>query len=124
MYLGFNDGFVLVSRSGLDGGGIADNSGSFSTGDTTGRATTCTFLVCGAAIPQGALVGRIGSSALTDFSTGFVAGANYSAVAAASGRLYLGFNDGFVLVSRSGLDAGGVADNTGAFTVTVTKPQR
>jgi pimeloyl-ACP methyl ester carboxylesterase len=30
LFLGFNDGFVTCDRSGLDGGGVGDNNGSFS----------------------------------------------------------------------------------------------
>src|SRR5204862_42283 len=37
-----------------------------------------------------------------------------------SGRLFLGFNDGFVMCNRSGLDIGGVGDNSGSFSANIT----
>ncbi|MGB5925584.1 MAG: hypothetical protein WBH01_05760 [Dehalococcoidia bacterium] len=70
--------------------------------------------------PQHTLVGRIGSSgSLTDLS-GFLVGSDYSETASESGRLFLGFNDGFVKPDRTGLDSGGVGDNSGSFIVQIT----
>jgi len=60
-------------------------------------------------------VGRIGSSDLTDFTTGFFVGSNFNEVATETGRLFLGYNDGFVRPDRSGLDSGAVGDNSGSF---------
>jgi len=66
------------------------------------------------------LVGRIGSSgSLADLS-GFLVGSNFSQIVTNSGTLFLGFNDTFVNACRTGLDAGGVGDNSGSFTADVT----
>lgn len=80
----------------------------------------CNYLLCGSSIPAQSLVGRVGSSSLTDSTTGFFIGASRTITATATGTLYLGFNDGFVLADRSGLDSGGARDNSGSFSVSVT----
>lgn len=85
---------------------------------------TCIYLICGPAIPAGSLVGRIGSSNLADFTSGFFVGTDFNLTVAQSGRLYLGFNDGFVMPNRSGLDSGGVGDNNGSFSTTITITRR
>ncbi len=65
------------------------------------------------------LVGRIGSSgSLADLS-GFLVGSSFSQITTGSGRLFLGFNDGFVKTDRSGLDSGGVGDNSGSYTAQI-----
>jgi len=81
---------------------------------------TCNYLVCSDSIPINSLVGRIGSPALTDFTNGFFVGASFRMTATTAGALLLGYNDGFVRPDRRGLDVGGVGDNSGAFSVTVT----
>jgi hypothetical protein len=76
------------------------------------------LLVPGA--PSHTLVGRIGSSgSLLDIS-GFLVGSSFSQTATQSGTLYLGFNDGFVNGDRGSMNSGGVGDNSGSFTATVT----
>lgn len=70
--------------------------------------------------PSHTLVGRIGSSgSLTDLS-GFLVGSDYLGTASESGKLFLGFNDIFVKPDRSGLDSGGVGDNSGSFSTEIT----
>jgi hypothetical protein len=88
-------------------------------GDALAGSSGCVYLVCGAGIPVQSLVGRIGSPALTDV-TGFLVGGSYNNSARTSGRLYVGFNDGFVRPDRTGLDSGGVLDNSGSFTVNIS----
>ena len=85
----------------------------------------CTRLLCGQAMTGQALIGRIGSPDLKDFTTGFVVGARHSQVVTQSGHLLLGFNDGIVTPARDGLASGGIANNHGSFNVEITvKPRQ
>lgn len=43
-----------------------------------------------------------------------------STTTAQTGKLFLGFNDGFDEYDRSRMNPGGVGDNNGAFDVTIT----
>ena len=70
-------------------------------------------------LPHGALVGRIGDRPLED-ADGFFVGSSFCQMADRTGGLFLGFNDGYVETGRSGLDIGGVGDNAGNFTVSIT----
>lgn len=66
------------------------------------------------------LVARIGSSgSLIDLS-GFLVGSQFNQVVGTSGKLFLGFNDGYVKQDRSGLDVGGVGDNSGSYSANIT----
>lgn len=70
-------------------------------------------------LPGQILVGRIGASgSLADLS-GFFVGSSFKEVITVSGKLFLGFNDGYVKQDRTGLDIGAVADNSGSFTVNI-----
>ena len=108
-------GYVLsITASGLirfdTAGRRADPDGQPDGDLIVGLITT---LVPGA--PSHTLVGRIGTSASLYGLSGFLVGSNYVGIAAQAGRLYLGFNDGFVKPDRSGLDVGGVGDNSGSY---------
>jgi len=80
----------------------------------------CRYLICKQALQAHTLVGRIGDSDLKDYTTGFSIGSDFSIVADKPGTLLLGFNDGFVEADRSGLDSGGVGDNSGSFDTLIT----
>lgn len=79
----------------------------------------CHFLMCGDDIPSHSLVGRINNLDLKNFEDGFFIGTSATIIANKEGKLYLGFNDGFVLIDRSGFDSGGVQDNSGEFLVKI-----
>jgi hypothetical protein len=66
------------------------------------------------------LVGRIGASGSLTDESGFLIGSSFNQVVSASGKLFLGFNDGYVKEDRSGLDSGAQGDNSGAYTVNAT----
>lgn len=114
---------ISISASGsirFDSSGSTASPNGSGRGSATAGSGGCNFLLCGASIPQHSLVGRSGSSSLQDFTTGFFAGSSFATTSGSSGRLYLGFNDGFVRPDRSGLDSGGVGDNSGSFSATIT----
>ena len=67
------------------------------------------------------LVGRIGHDGSLYDLEGFLVGSHYEATVQVAGRLFLGFNDGYVRPDRNGLTSGGVGDNSGSYTVTVTR---
>jgi hypothetical protein len=114
---------ITITASGViqfaTDGSSSTPDGITATANTNSNGT-CTFLLCGGAIHQNTLVARVGSNSLADFTTGFVVGKSLSnKVITIAGRLYLGYNDGFVLVDRSGLDIGGVGDNSGSFSASL-----
>ncbi len=114
---------ISISASGVitfDSAGHTSTPDGLLTFATVNPDGTCNYLLCGPTIPTHSLVSRIGSSSLTDFTTGFFVGSNFSAPAPTSGRLFLGFNDGFVKPDRTGLDSGAVQDNSGSFSATIT----
>jgi len=106
------DAFDVVEYAGRD-----TSTGPNGTGNPTNAGESgCTWLVCGGnSIPSHSLVGRIGNGNLSDSTTGFFIGSKFNMTASSSGELYLGFNDSFVLPDRSGLNSGGVGDNSGSF---------
>ena len=65
--------------------------------------------------PTHTLVGRIGGATSLDDLSGFLIGSNFAKGVSSAGRLYLGFNDGFVVAGRTGLNGGGVGDNSGSY---------
>ena len=86
--------------------------------------TSCSNSVVPGA-PKHTLVGRIGASgSLAVDPTDFLVGSSFSQTATQSGNLFMAFNDCFVLADRSGLDSGGVGDNSGAYQakILVTSP--
>lgn len=109
--------FLIITASGVI---TLDTDGKQSTPegrqDLGGASSGCNYLVFDT-VPH-ALVGQIGASSSLSGS-GFYVGANFSAPVNSSGRLFLGFNDGFVKCNRSGLDSGGVGDNSGSFSAKV-----
>lgn len=80
----------------------------------------CIYLVCGGTVSTHSLVGRVGSGSLDDYRHGETIGSRFYGRITRNGRLFLGFNDGFVRPDRLALDAGGVGDNDGTFQVRVT----
>ena len=85
---------------------------------------TCSYLICGQpddTVPAHSLVGKIGTTDLTDFLDGFFVGDNLTFTATQAGNLLLGYNDGFVFPDRSGLNSAGVNDNSGSFTATIKR---
>ena len=80
----------------------------------------CTYLICRKDIRAHALLGRIGVSSLSDYTSGFQVGSDFNMYTDKPGHLFLGFNDLFVKADRSGLDSGGVGDNSGEFNVVIT----
>ena len=103
----FNSDGLIVTPDGLVTHGINEYA--------TKDGDICVFPICGENIPSNSLVGRIGTPDLNDYTNGFFVGSDFSMVADKSGNLLLGFNDQFVKPDRSGLDSGGVGDNSGAF---------
>lgn len=99
---------------------IFDSAGESATPDgrpDRGNGCGCNHLVF-CAVPQ-SLVGWIGDASSLTEPGGFFVGSVFDGVASTSGKLFLGFNDGFVKCDRSGLDVGGVGDNSGSFTAEV-----
>lgn len=114
---------ISISASGtirFDSAGATASPNGSGRGAATAGPGGCTFLLCGSSIPQHSLVGRIGSNSLQNSTAGFFVGSSFSTTSSSTGRLYLGFNDGFVRPDRSGLDSGGVGDNSGTFSATIT----
>ncbi|MBI4454770.1 MAG: alpha/beta fold hydrolase [Acidobacteria bacterium] len=91
--------------------------------DTTSSA--CNYLITASPVRTHSLVGNIANASSLD-GKGFFVGSNFQGTVpianttSPTGKLFLGFNDGFVRCDRSGLDSGGVADNSGSFTATIT----
>ncbi|MDP7179935.1 MAG: hypothetical protein QF824_01580, partial [Candidatus Woesearchaeota archaeon] len=114
--------FDSDGRASNPDGQVNPSSDSIARVDGNGN---CKHLLCGDDVASSALVGRIRNNGLGDYSSGFVVGSDFTKLIGQGGRLYLGYNDGYVRPDRSGLDMGGVGDNSGSFSVTLgRKPGR
>ena len=128
----WTDTGVVVSQGDIlsitaSGNIIFDSAGRNSGPDgSTDFPGGCSMFVTHGGAPTHSLVGNVASSVSLD-GKGFFVGSNYRGgipvnnTTDQSGTLFLGFNDGFVSCDRSGLDVGGVGDNSGSFTVTIVR---
>ena len=94
--------FDSDGRASSPDGQVIPESDSVARVDGNGN---CKHLLCGNDIPSSALVGRIRNNGLSDYSSGFVVGSDYTKLIGQGGRLYLGYNDGYVRPDRNGLDS-------------------
>ncbi|PKB59637.1 MAG: hypothetical protein BZY83_00790 [SAR202 cluster bacterium Casp-Chloro-G2] len=104
---------------------IFDSAGRTAGPDGVDPGGSCSNLVTDPSVQGQSLVGNIAAASSLD-GKGFFIGSSFDGTVPianttdAAGTLFLGFNDGFVKCDRSGLDTGGVGDNSGSFTATVT----
>lgn len=92
---------------------------------TSNAAGGSSFLVLDPSVRAQSLVGNVGAAASLD-GKGFFVGSDFQArvpignTSTRTGRLFLGFNDGFIAGDRSGMNQGAVDDNYGSFWASIS----
>ena len=119
----------VISISGL-GSITFDAAGRRSGPEGSADVPDCSALITDPAVPMHSLVGNVAEISSLDGS-GFYVGSSFEGLVplpettSPTGRLFLGFNDGFIECDRSGLNSGAVSDNSGSFTaIIVITPAR
>ncbi len=103
-----------------------DSDGNRSGPDgTVNISGNLSYLVTKSSVRAQALVGNIAYASSLD-GKGFFVGSNFSSkvpisnTTSQTGKLFLGFNDGFIESERNRMNIGAVTDNSGSFTVRIT----
>lgn len=92
----------------------------------SGNPSGPSYLVLDPSIPTHSLVGNVAPTGSYSDGKGFFVGTSFegsvpiSGTTAQSGKLFLGFNDGFIEGGRTSMNTGAVGDNSGSFTAEIS----